>query len=136
MISRLGLLLLLLLFSFLRFVILHQVISWARKQHHDWFMKKPSTNADNCRKHRHRLAVEDPLLEQCKAPTMEELLILVVVAILSKLWAFCCFAQRLAMWKLRAKQNAFEKRKKKKRKRCTIIIIYNVLLFLFVFVLS
>ena len=27
-------------------------------------MKKPSRNADNCRKYGHRLAVEDPLLEQ------------------------------------------------------------------------
>ena len=55
-------------------------------------MKKPLTNADNCRKYRHSLAVEDLLLEQTrqkareqsrwhrKTPTMEELL---VVAILS-----------------------------------------------------
>ena len=54
--------------------------------------KKPSTNVDNSRSYRHRLAVEDPLLEQtrkrareqsrrhCKTPTTEELL---VVAVLS-----------------------------------------------------
>ena len=50
-------------------------------------MMKPSTNADNCRKYRHRLAVEDPLLDQTrkrarkklrwyrKVPTMEQLLV-------------------------------------------------------------
>ena len=72
-------------------------------------MKKPSTNADNSRRYRHRLAVEDPLLEQtrkrargqsrqhCKAPTKGWWWQFFFPS--TELSAVLHTPQRLAMWK-------------------------------------
>ena len=87
-------------------------------------MKKPSTDADNCRKHRHILAVKDPLLEQTRKRVREQSRCYRKGPQQSCCWgqfslSKLCFAHRLAMWKC-AEQNAFVKNK---QKRCTIIFI-------------